>query len=308
MMILAALAMALIRNQSMPTDPRTKAFIKARSFQLKRIVALDKATARHAHQLMIAARQQILAMLAGELTAFQAHRLSQLQASIKTEMDALGLALASASDQAINNAADLGSDLVTAPLAAGGITIQSNLNTAAAEQVLAIRAFTTGKIKGITSAAADDMSNQLALVLMGASNRTAAVNYVQRTFTDSRKRANRIVNTELGRAYSTAAQDRMDAAVDAGVPMQKQWRRSGKLKSRRDHDNADGQIVDANASFVIGRSKEKLRYPRDPRAHIKQTINCGCTALPYMADWPMEHPLGKPYTPEELARLGGTTA
>ena len=208
-------------------------------------------------------------------------------------------------DAAIAAAAGLGAELVTELLAAGGVIIEGRL-IASAEQVLAIRAFTTGRIRGITSGMAGDIADRLALVLMGADTRTGAVNFVNRTFTASRRRAQRIVNTELGRAYSLASQDRMEAAAEAGVAIRKQWRRSGKLNSRRDHDNADGQIVDVDASFVIGRGGDRLRYPRDPQGPLKQTINCGCTALPHVAEWPMRHPAGKPDSADELARRGGT--
>ncbi len=106
--------------------------------------------------------------------------------------------------------------------------------------------------------------------------------------------------TELGRAYSVAGQERFDQAGEVLPGLKKQWRRSGKRFSRPAHDVADGEVVGVDETFAVG--GEALRFPRDPAASAKNTVNCGCASLPFMESWEVRHPGPKPFTPDELAR------
>lgn len=65
--------------------------------------------------------------------------------------------------------------------------------------------------------------------------------------------------------------------------LHKQWRRSGKVHSRLQHDLADGQIRPVDEPFLVG--GYALMYPRDLRAPAKHTINSGCDSLPWMEHW-----------------------
>ncbi len=81
--------------------------------------------------------------------------------------------------------------------------------------------------------------------------------------------------------------------------LQKQWRRSGKIHSRTSHDRADGQVRPVDKPFDV--AGVQLRFPRDPLGPAKETINCGCTSLPFMATWEVTTPGRQPFTPAELA-------
>ena len=41
-------------------------------------------------------------------------------------------------------------------------------------------------------------------------------------------------------------------------------------------------------------------YSRDPEAPARETINCGCAALPFMDGWNVQTPNRKPFSDEEL--------
>ena len=45
-----------------------------------------------------------------------------------------------------------------------------------------------------------------------------------------------------------------------------------------------------------------LMYPRDPAGPPGETINCGCSSLPFMEVWEVSDPGRRPFTDEELAR------
>ena len=112
-----------------------------------------------------------------------------------------------------------------------------------------------------------------------------------------RGRAMTIVRTELGRAYSTATQQRFEQATSVLPGLKKQWRRSGKVHSRIAHDLADGQIRDVTEPFDVG--GVQLRYPRDPKAPPSATVNCGCSSLPYMESWDVRQPGRQPFSAQE---------
>ena len=114
-----------------------------------------------------------------------------------------------------------------------------------------------------------------------------------------RGRALTIVRTELGRAYSVAGQQRFDQAHEVLPGLQKQCRRSGKIHSRASHDRADGQVRPVGKPFDV--AWVQLRLPRDPLAPAKETINCGCTSLPFIPSWEVMMPGRLPFTPAELA-------
>lgn len=113
-----------------------------------------------------------------------------------------------------------------------------------------------------------------------------------------RGRAIAIMRTEMGRAFSVAAQERMTLAREHVPGLRKQWRRSGKVHSRIAHDLADGQVRDVDKPFKVG--TVSMHYPRDPKAPASETINCGCVSLPFMEDWTMSRPGRQAFSDEEV--------
>lgn len=97
-------------------------------------------------------------------------------------------------------------------------------------------------------------------------------------------RAETITRTEMGRAYSLAAQARQQEAQIVVPGLKKQWRWSGR--GRANHAAIDGQIRDVDQPYDVppGRHVEgaQMMYPRDPAAPAGQTINCGCQSIPYI--------------------------
>lgn len=105
-------------------------------------------------------------------------------------------------------------------------------------------------------------------------------------------RAETIVRTEMGRAYSLAGQARLQEAQLVVPGLKKQWRWSGR--SRANHAAIDGQLRDVDLPFDVppGRYVEgaQMMYPKDPAAPAGQTINCGCQSLPYVPGLSRELP------------------
>ncbi|ADD07766.1 capsid protein gpC (plasmid) [Natrialba magadii ATCC 43099] len=61
-----------------------------------------------------------------------------------------------------------------------------------------------------------------------------------------------------------------------------EWIAIGDQRTRDDHDDADGQIVAVDESFLVG--GEELDHPGDPSAPLEQIVNCRCTVVAVFAD------------------------
>lgn len=91
----------------------------------------------------------------------------------------------------------------------------------------------------------------------------------------------------------------------AKVPgLGKQWRRSGKIHSRENHDLIDGQVRDVNQPFELHTKKDGtpllMMHPHDPTAPVGEVINCGCISIPHMKNWKMLNPGKLPFSQLEL--------
>ena len=196
---------------------------------------------------------------------------------------------------------EAGVSLIDAPLAAGGVDLSAWRITLDTRNLVAMRSFATAKMKDVTAKVAHRINDQLGRTMMGLQSPWEAANQVSGLISEGgMKRANTIVRTELGRAYSTATQARQEQAAEVVPQMQKQWRRSGKLHSRHGHDFIDGQVRDVDKPFDLPGGVQ-LMFPRDPDGPVAETINCGCTSLPFVAHWPVSTPGGRRFTAEEVA-------
>ncbi len=233
----------------------------------------------------------------------------RFRAAVRRTIEEIAAPAGEAMAAAASAAWQAGQDLVDAPIDAALALEAPRARVAAAltspdvRQLRAMRGFLTGKMAEVTTDMANRANTQLGLIMLGVKTPSEAAAEVGRITGRTRRRARTIIRTELGRAYSTAGQERMQQARAAGLDIRKQWRRSSKLHSRPAHDAADGQVRPVDEPFIVG--GERLLYPRDPSAPPAETINCGCQSLPYMASWAardrIAHPGRRPYTDEERA-------
>ncbi|WP_300551543.1 hypothetical protein [Desulfovibrio sp.] len=165
-------------------------------------------------------------------------------------------------------------------LAAGFQTGTLHIDT---RQLSAMRSFMTGRMENVAARAVTKINDQMGLVMTGAQSQTDAINHISILLQGDRGRALTIMRTEVGRAYSVAAQESMEVSSQINKAMQKQWHKSGKMYGRSSHIKAHLQLRAVNEPFEVG--GEKLMYPRDPKASIENTINCGCDMRSFMASW-----------------------
>lgn len=282
---------------------RDKRFRKERSAQLKRAVAIRRDTAKEVVRLLNVARDRIKAELAGTPSAFQAWYLPKLQASVSQSLRDLGESAAARVATGAGESWQAGVDYVDRPIAAGGVRIEAALPAVDTRQLLAMRTFMTDRIKDVSITVANRINSELGLVAIGAQAPSDAISAIDRLVAGGRGRAITIVRTELGRVFSTATQERLEQASKSLPGLKKQWRRSGKIHSRPEHDAADGQVRDVGEPFLVGGIA--LMYPRDPAGPPSATINCGCEALPFMEHWQVSEPGPRGLSEEERATSPG---
>lgn len=99
---------------------------------------------------------------------------------------------------------------------------------------------------------------------------------IQKCFQISQSDAMRIVRTEGNRINQQGRLDAGDEAVDAGCDLLKQWDATLDERTRPDHREADGQIVEWSEQFTVG--GEKMTAP-SIGGSAKQVINCRCQLL-----------------------------
>ena len=87
-------------------------------------------------------------------------------------------------------------------------------------------------------------------------------------------RARRIARTEIISASNLGS---LEGAYSTGLEFRKQWLSTPDERTRRDHEDANGQEVDKGAFFVVG--GDNLQVPGDPNGSAAQTINCRCTQI-----------------------------
>lgn len=85
-----------------------------------------------------------------------------------------------------------------------------------------------------------------------------------------------IARTEVINASNAAS---VAGAKASGANVKKQWLASRDDRVRKDHEEADGQTVALDESFIVG--GYQLMWPGDPSmgAAAKEVVNCRCTVI-----------------------------
>lgn len=90
----------------------------------------------------------------------------------------------------------------------------------------------------------------------------------------SQWQAERLVRTEAT-AAANFAQSQAAQTIFSPEQMQKEWIASFDDRVRDTHAQADGQIVMANNTFLVG--GQPMMFPGDPAGGAAETINCRCS-------------------------------
>ena len=300
------------KKQAQQAERPERAFEDAVSRHLQERARLLLAAQTQVLQLLVAARAKIVETLTGQPSDFQQWQLSRLLGQINDVLDgAMGQAGA-LFELRMKDAWTLGEDLVDKPLAAIGHSVEMVLPQLDVGVLKQMQAFGSLRLKDVGREVSGKIGQHLGMVTIGGQTPFEAIKEVQKLLdNDSPRRATAIVTTEVSRAFALASNERLAQAADLVPDLCKQWRRSGKLHSRWNHDLIDGQVVGAKEKFSVpnpGGGIDKMDCPHDPSAPIEQVIHCGCVMRPWKSTWKLTTPGAKPFSEKELAMDGRKAA
>jgi hypothetical protein len=291
-----------------PEQKRFEAALKERLAERARLLL---GTNQSVVALLREAWVQISQQLAAQPADWQQWQLTRLRDQLDTILTATGNQAGAAVGLALRDGWQQGENMVDKPLAAIGHNVEMRLGLLDARVLAAMQTFGVDRMRAVTADAAAKIGQQLGLVTIGGVTPFQAIKAVQAILgADSTKRATGIVNTEVSRAFAVAGKERLVQAMPLVPGLGKQWRRSGKVHSRWNHDLMDGIVVDADKPFKVpnpGGGFDMMQCPHDPSAPVEQVIHCGCVALPWLKTWQVMTPGAKPFTQREL-QLDGRKA
>jgi SPP1 gp7 family putative phage head morphogenesis protein len=87
----------------------------------------------------------------------------------------------------------------------------------------------------------------------------------------------RNARTMITGAQNAGRIDAMDRAKGMGIPVKKQWLATLDDRTRHEHRELDGMIVETDEPFEVG--DYKIMFPGDPDAEPEMAYNCRCTLL-----------------------------
>lgn len=296
-----------------PSDPPRTAGQAAKAAMaqvLRERVALWANLDKELGRLIDAALAAIVAQLARAPADYQQWVLPRLAEGVQRVADALQGQLAIRGADGLRQAWQLGERAVTLPIGQAAafemrVAPLALVPSPDLRQLLALQAMNTHRIVGATAELVQKVNHQLGMVALGVQTPHQAMQVLQAEMPDRTAREVRgIVTTNLGTAFNTASWQALKAQAARDPAIKKQWRRSGKLHSRWNHDQADGQVQPVDEPFSLqagnGKGTVSLMYPADPAAPVGEVIHCGCVALPWKEGWKMRVPAARAFSPAEV--------
>ena len=265
---------------------RAAEFAKAEKDIRKALKLLTATSIKDAIGVLTTAQLEIDTILKGTPTEWQVWHLANTKSEIASVLNTLKAKLASIGTTSSTTAWQNGLNMIDVPLAAAGmIDVVHNLPLIDVNRIGTNKAFLLERLTDIPAAIVSKINAQLGAVSIGATNRNDAIKTIEKLLvTGGKSRAKTILGTELGRMQEIAIHERRKEAQKVLPGMEKEWRKSGKLHSRLNHDLIHGQKQKIDEPFIIS-GTVKMDYPRDPKAPAKETINCGCYTRTRMKNW-----------------------
>ena len=284
--------------------PEQKAFEAAIKERLAERARLLLSTDQKTLALLREALVQINQQLTAQPSDWKLWQLTRIRDQLETVLIATGAQAGTAASMALGQAWQMGEDFVDKPLGVIGMNVEMRMASLDAQVLSAMRTFSVDRMKNLTAEAAGKIAQQLGLVTIGGITPFEAIKKVEGILgEEAAARATAIVRTEVSRAFAVASNERLQQAAPLVPGLGKQWRRSGKIHSRWNHDIMDGQVAEAGKSFKVPDPNggfDMMQCPHDPTAPVGQVIHCGCVSIPWMKGWKVSTPGAKPFTEREL--------
>lgn len=241
------------------------------------------------------ARKEVAAAVAS--TEWQLYRLPEIKAAVNRAIEDLGRQMGIEVTNAQKEMWELGVEKIDQPLRSVGRILVSIPEIDVAT-LSVFQEFGLGRIANLTADASSRINTEISLGLMGGKSPYDVMLNVGRNlkdkgiFNSTLKRAETIVRNEAGRALEKASSDRQVAAGKVVPGLMKVWfyghhakmpRLTHLAAADRYSPGGDPGPIPVDKPFMI--DGEALMYPKDPSGSAANTINCGCTSIPYHPRW-----------------------
>ncbi len=267
---------------------KQKLFEKTRGQILRDYRGVKDKEIRRIIKMLNDTRKQVLAQIAS--SDWNAHFIPQLLDAIDNQIETFSTRAAGEVTGVQQMFWEKGQMLVDDPLLKTGISI--GLPELSTTMIESLKTFSVDLIKNLSNAAKARIKQEIQIGFLGGKTPFEVIEAVGRNLTDPSvfrtiaTRAEAIVRTEYGRAFSKAGQLRMEQASQFIPELRKEWRWSGK--QRQEHAMIDGQTRNVNEDYDIPLpegSTVEGSFPRDPKLPPMASVNCGCESLPLVDGW-----------------------
>ena len=252
-------------------------------------------------RLLAEARQQIVAELAAApADSFSGYHLNRSLAAIADALDGFEAGFRGELKSRLIDSWELGASILPEAAAAAGMQLGSFRISAETLDALTDYAFT--RISGVRADAMNRIKAELTLGILGqktpqdvAGELAAQLKglplpkgrFGHPIFKSVAERAEVITGLEMGRAFSMATENSIEAAGQTLPDIRRMWLHAGHPKQARQvHVLMHGQVRKIGKPFFRSTSGgAPVFYPRAPDAPIAEVIRCGCTHIPYLPEW-----------------------
>ena len=277
--------------------PATKAEKAAYARKLLEIERRFGKLERGAIQRSVALLKQLRANIAGEitqLTDWEQYRILQTRDNLEGMIASYESQLRSLSNGAIRDSSTLGGLSVVEPLESAGLT--NVFFQASPAQINTLVDFSADLIQDLGNKFRGQINREIQMAALGDKGIHKTMQSITKILYGSNRPpeftpgmgfpgkiggvaydAERILRTEVNRAYNMAATSQRDELAKQVPGLEQQWISTADNRTRIEHLKAHGQIVPVGKPFIIG--GEELRFPGDPAASAENTINCRCTVI-----------------------------
>jgi hypothetical protein len=247
--------------------------------------ALESDTAARALVYLREMRDRLQLQLTGTETV-RAWQLRELLAGVDRLIAEYEVRLIGLANGALRNGAQLGALSVTGPLSAAGLGIGFFQPSPAQLEVMLD--FSADLVRGVTAELRRMINTQIRLAVLGEKSSVSAMQEINARLGIPARgnnvtegiayRGERIVRTEMGRAYNLANHNQLQATAQVEPELRKSWIATGDRRTRASHlrahmDYAEKPIP-VSEPFIVGGAE--LMYPLDPAGPPEQTIACRC--------------------------------
>jgi hypothetical protein len=242
--------------------------------------------------LLAATRRDVMRQLT-DAAGYRRFHLSEVLAGIDAQIQSYKSQVQGPVGRAVMDAARAGQDMAAASGTPGVYGVSHDLLRAVVD-------VTNDQVRAVWSELGTGLKVQVRRATLGVTDPFEAIQKLVTVFAKTKQwreteyHAERIIRTEVGRAFQMAGQEELERAKESGLEPKKWWLAIDDARARETHLHAwrryqpggDDGPIPADEHFEVG--DVRMLFPGDPdargddKAVAGEVINCRCSSVPYV--------------------------